>query len=202
MLLLPVVLYVAGGTLGGWIKAGDVAGVNATVRIGLLPGPIHTDLVLPATPALRERFEFLQDAGLPINAPETAWVVVGWGARDFYTTTGTYADLRFGPVLRAITGDRAVMRVLLVSQIRDARGLRWIDLTEEQYGALITLVRADFAGDVPLPLDHPGLNGNDVFYPATGRFHLLRTCNVWVGDVLREVGIRVGVWTPFTWSLR
>ncbi len=144
---------------------------------------------------------FLNADDVPIDSPAVALLVVGWGARDFYTTTGSYTDLSLGPVWRAITGDATVMRVLLAGEITDAAGISWLDLTDQQFAALLEEVRRGFAGGAPDALDHPGLNGRDVFYPGTGRFHLFRTCNVWVGDVLRRAGIRVGIWTPFTWSL-
>lgn len=187
--------------MGGVIKTGDPPNENAIVRIGLLPGPIHTDLILPATAAVRGTLGFVEVRGIPINAPGVSWVLIGWGARDFYTTTGTYADLSVGPVWRAITGDSAVMRVVLAGELTDTTGIRWIDISERQLAILLSDVRGGFAGESPVPIDHPGLNGRDVFYPGTGRFNLFRTCNVWVGNVLRRAGVRVGIWTPFTWTL-
>lgn len=153
------------------------------------------------TPAARGIFGFLNAGGLPIFSPDAAWIVVGWGARDFYMTTGSYADLQAGPVWRAMTGDASVMRVLVAGQLSDDTGITWIGMSSAQFDTLLAQIRASFVGDVPRPLVHPGLNGRDLFYPATGHFHLLRTCNVWVGDVLRRSGVPVGIWTPFTWSL-
>ncbi len=185
--------------MGGAIKTGDTA--IGDIRIGLLPGPIHTDLLLPVTDDVRARLAFLVNGRMDIEDPGVAWVVVGWGARDFYTTTGDYTDLRPRPVWRAITGDASVMRVFLAGEITEDAGITWIDVDAQQFATLLTEVRAGFAGADPAPLDHPGLNGQDTFYPGTGRFNLFRTCNVWVGDVLRKAGLRVGIWTPFTWSL-
>ena len=155
--------------------------------------------MIPVTPNLRARFAFLADAGLPIMAPGAGWLVVGWGAQDFYTTAGTYADIGPDPVWTAITGDTAVMRVEVAGPLRDEAGLTRVPLTAAQFARLIATVRNSFAAETPLQV--PGLSGKDAFYPATGRFDILRTCNVWVGAVLRTSGARVGVWTPFTWSL-
>jgi len=194
-------LYLTAGTIGGLIKTGNATLQPTDIKIGLLRGPIHTDLLLPATPEIREAFGFLQGSGLPVDHPDIAWIVVGWGARDFYMTTESYADLRPGPVWRAVTGDRAVMRVFVGGQIADPVGISWVTVAGPQLDGLVREVLGGFEDTALPPLDHPGLSGNDVFFPATGRFHLFRTCNVWVGDVLRQAGIRVGVWTPFTWSL-
>lgn len=201
LLFLPVVLYLFAGTLGGLIKTGAVAETAGEVQIGLLRGPIHTDFLLPATPKNRAAFDFLSASGVPIGNPDVAWIVVGWGARDFYTATGSYTDLRPGPVWRAITGDDAVMRVFVAGPIVDTSDISWIDMSTAQSNHLTREVLAGFKNTALPPLDHPGLGRNDLFFPAAGRFHLFQTCNVWVGDVLRLVGARVGIWTPFIWSL-
>ena len=31
--------------------------------------------------------------GIALDHPEARWLVLGWGARDFYTTVGTYSDV-------------------------------------------------------------------------------------------------------------
>ena len=165
--------------------------------IYLLKGPIHTDLVLPMTAPAQEVFGFLQDDGVPFGA----WLIVGWGAHDFYTTTGSYADLEAGAVLKAAAGDRSVMRVHPIGPFEPHPDMTRLDLSDAQFAALLREVRGGFAGEVPQRLDLPGLVGGDHFYAGTGRFHLFRTCNVWVGEVLRAANIRAGLWTPFVWSL-
>lgn len=188
--------YLIAGTLGGLIRTGTPPeGGGPTVW--LLPGPIHTDLIIPMTPAARDTFDFLRDDGLP----EGDWLILGWGAREFYTTVGTYADLEAGAVWSAVTGDSSVMRVLPIGPFTPQGDMTRLDLSDRQFAALLAAIRTGFAGDEPERLPGPGLGTRDVFYAGAGRFHLLRTCNVWVGEVLRAADIRVGLWTPFTWSL-
>jgi hypothetical protein len=38
-------------------------------------------------------------------------------------------------------------------------------------------------------------------FPAQGRFSLLRTGKVWLGETLRAAGIPFGLWTPANWSV-
>lgn len=193
-----MLLYVAAGTLGGVIKAGTRPAVPDT-QVLLLPGPIHTDIVLPLTAQVRRAFGFLAQAGQPILDPQSAWLVVGWGAHDFYTRTGTASDFRLVPALKAISGDSAVMRVELGAAQWDTSALSRVPLSASQFTTLIGAIRAGFSSQQALDL--PGLTAWDTFYPANGRFNLLRTCNVWAGDMLRQAGARVGIWTPFTWTL-
>src|SRR5687768_9415496 len=78
-------------------------------RVLVLSNLIHTDIALPAEPAVRARFGFLAeaigvpdpdqpaDSGLPLERADVGSVVVGWGGRSFYTATPTWADLKPGP---------------------------------------------------------------------------------------------------------
>ena len=88
----------------------DLSG-PASRTIGLLQGPIHTDILLPLPPETRARFAFAETAGVPVNHPQAEWLVFGWGSAAFYTTAGTYADITASAILTAATGDDAVIRL-------------------------------------------------------------------------------------------
>ena len=165
----------------------------------LLKGPIHTDIAVPVTPEFVARFGWL-DAYLPVPIDRAGWVVFGWGARDFYTSTGGYRDLSPGPVWRAISGDTAVMRVDLIAPEWTPQDVIVISLGPDQQQRLFEAIAAGFATPVAA-LDHPGFTSADRFFAGAGRFDAFRTCNVWVGQVLAAAGVDVGRWTPFTWSL-
>ena len=177
----------------------DLSGPPAH-RIGLLQGPIHTDLLFPLTPDTRARFGFAEAAGVPVQHPDARWLMLGWGSKAFYTTAGTYADITASAVLTAATGDRSVLRLEVTGPLPDvAPSLRYLTLSDAQYQALLRQIEAAFDGQAPL--DHPGFTATDAFFPAHGRFHALRTCNVWLGEVLNRAGIPFGLWTPTTWSV-
>lgn len=202
--VLAVMLYLlaalAGGLLPGPVARIDGAG-GPPVRIGLIAGPLHYDALLPLTPDLRARLAFAAAAGVPVDHPGAAWLLVGWGSRAFYTTAGTYADIAPGAVWTALTGDRAVMRLDVTGPIApDAPGIDWLDLAPAQATALTgALLRAITD---PTPIPGAGFTATDAFFPAEGRFHLFRTCNVWLGERLRQAGVPMGIWTPTTFSLR
>lgn len=176
----------------------DLSGPPAR-QIGLLQGPIHTDILFPLSPDTRFRFGFAEAAGVPINHPEAEWLMFGWGSAAFYTTAGTYADITASAVLTAATGDDAVIRLDVTGPLPPLENLRFLTVSEVQYQALLTQTLAAFASQAPL--DHPGLTGLDAFFPAEGAFHALRTCNVWLGETLRASGIPFGLWTPANWSV-
>ena len=203
-LALPLAFYLA--SLAGALIPGpgaDLFGPQAHT-IGLIQGPIHTDILLPLTPDIRARFAFAESAGVPLNDPRVQWLLIGWGAEAFYTTTGTYADITASAVLTAALGDRAVLRLDDLQQLPGLETLVFLPLSQPQYDSLLATLDTTFARDAtgaPLPLDHPGLTPTDAFFHATGAFNAFRTCNVWLAQTLRAAGIPFGIWTPTTQSV-
>ena len=57
----------------------DLSGPPART-IGLLQGPIHTDILFPLTPDIRARFAFAEAAGVPLTHPDAQWLLLGWGS--------------------------------------------------------------------------------------------------------------------------
>ncbi|WP_309666059.1 TIGR02117 family protein [Tabrizicola sp.] len=201
---LPLVYFLA--SIAGALIPGpgqDLSGRH-TQTIGLIQGPIHTDILLPLTPGIRARFAFAEASGVPLNDPRAAWLLVGWGATGFYTTAGTYADITASAVLTAAIGDTSVLRLDALGPLPDMPELTFLPLSGAQYQSLLTTLDATFARDasgLPRPLDHPGFTDTDAFFHANGGFHLFRTCNVWLGKTLRAAGIPFGIWTPTTQSV-
>lgn len=196
--MLAVVAALIALGVGGALVPGKTATVpmGEDVTVYTLRGPIHTDFVVPLDATTKAAFSF---ADLPERAQ---WVIVGWGSRAFYTTTGSYADLSAAVVWRAATGDEGVLRLLPVPQDAPEPG-DWADqrllLSDEGYDALLTAMTADVTGPA-LPGVH--LTPGDAFFPTTGRFSILRSCNQWAGEVLRAAGLRTGVFTATTGQLR
>jgi uncharacterized protein (TIGR02117 family) len=170
-----------------------------TREVGLLQGPIHTDILFPLTPETRARFAFAEAAGVPVNHPDAEWLIFGWGSAAFYTTAGTYADITASAVLTAATGDDAVIRLDALGPLPPLDGLRFLQLSEAQFQTLLAETAGALASQTRL--DHPGFTGSDAFFPAHGHFSALRTCNVWLGETLRAAGIPFGLWTPANWSV-
>ena len=191
--------------IGGLIAPAGQARPDGPVTIHLLAGPIHTDILLPLDDATRARFAAVDGPDLPLGHPGADWLVAGWGARDFYTTTATWRDLSLRATLRAVAGDASVLRLGLAGPIEPGFPTWAVRMDADTYARLVDAVLATAtrdAGGNPIPVDHPGFSSTDAFYEATGRFHLLRTCNAWVGAMLRQAGLRFGAWTPLPLSVR
>lgn len=204
-LIAAPVFYILAGFVGALVP-GPVAAVGGapTQVIGLARGPIHYDILLPLTPALRKSFGFATAQGLPMDHPKARWLVVGWGSAAFYTTVGSYSDISPGVLWRAVSGDEAVLRLDLAGDLSTVDGLTWIDASPAQIDALAQVALAAFERDAAgkvIALPPAPWGDTHVFYRATGRFNILHTCNAWVGETLRAAGFRKGVWTPTTQAL-
>lgn len=204
-LIAAVILGYLGAAAVGGLWGNGTTAASGEYRIGLVVGPIHTDLLIPLTPAVKTRLAFAIPDGVPLDAPGAEWLLVGWGAREFYTTAGTFADVTMAATLRGITGDDAVLRLDAIGRIKDFTDIPLIEADAVQFAALLDVLASSFATGpqgLPVPLDHPGFTASDRFYPATGHFNILNTCNVWVGDLLGAAGIPFGRWTPTPYAMK
>ena len=46
-----------------------------------------------------------------------------------------------------------------------------------------------------------GYERSDAFYPASGGYSALRTCNEWTAQGLRAAGVKMGAWAPVPWGV-
>ncbi|WP_165352748.1 TIGR02117 family protein [Loktanella sp. IMCC34160] len=202
LLACVVAAYLFSAVIGALLSGAFAAGDDPVDReVLLVAGPIHFDFLLPLDDPQVAAFSFAAEAGVPMDDPRARWLVVGWGSAAFYTTVGSYADVAPVAVWRAVTGDQAVMRFDVAGEVPDVPGVHRLSLSEGQFSALIQAIRADL-GDVPDPLPLDGFNETDAFFAARGHFSIFRTCNVWVGEKLRQAGVAFGRWTPTPYSVR
>jgi uncharacterized protein (TIGR02117 family) len=202
-LMLPLV-YLAAGLAGGLLLTGTARAPDQreqpSLQIGLIAGPIHYDLMIPLQGDVAQRFGFAAAAGVPLSHSAAEWLLVGRGAKGFYTSTATLSDMQAATVWQAATGDSTVMRLDVLGHIAMANGITFVNISRTELDLLTSAILDSFAATVPLPL--AGFTATDAFFPAKGRFNLFNTCNVWVGQMLRAAGLRFGRWTPFPQSIR
>ncbi len=174
-------------------------------RILILSNPIHTDIALPADPDVLERFGFVSRAGLELDYPGVEWIVFGWGSRSFYIETPTWAELKAGPVIDALTWDRSVMHVTRVGNIPLPQdSVRALDLSADAFDVLTARMAESFqtgADGEAREIVGSGYGAHDIFLPAYGGFNALLGCNTWTARMLRSANLKTGVWTPLPFTL-
>lgn len=201
-----VALYLFGALLGGIIPSGQsFISENETrdTTIYLTANALHADIAIPVDEAIRERFYFLKADGFPLDNPNLEYLIIGWGSRDFYTSTAEYSDMEFSTIWKAATGDASVMHVAPGGDIRQSDGVVPIAMSQAGLDRMISFMLESFKteNDKPVLLPEATFGYSDLFYEAKGRFHIFNPCNVWVSKALAKAGISTGLWTPTTYSL-
>ncbi|MBB4153749.1 uncharacterized protein (TIGR02117 family) [Sphingomonas jinjuensis] len=195
-LLMLLALYGMAGMIGGAIPANrDWRAPDRGVSVWVESNGVHVGIVVPkrAGGVDWRGFASPRDLGDPRFAGYDH-LAIGWGERDFFLGTPTWADVRLPTVLAAGYGsDATLLHVEHVPRPREGGDVRRVVLTPAEYRRLAAAIMAS-RGAGPA---RRGYAANDVFYPARGHYSAVTTCNAWVGWVLRFAGVRVGAWTPF-----
>jgi len=127
----------------------------------------------------------------PLPHPaRAAYVEVGWGDRDYYPAPGFNVWYAFKavawptPSVLHVTGfDDPPARRFPESEVIELR------LAPAAVERLLAYIAGSLAPE-PRPLA-PALYGKGAFYPSREKFHLFKTCNVWVARALREAQVDV-----------
>ncbi len=200
-----ILVYFAATIAGAAIPARGVqsSAEGEPQQIFLLTSLLHADFAIPVNDAMRQRFAFLREGGIPMDHPNLRYLVFGWGARDFYIKTRTLADIRPLPALKGIVGDASVMHVLAAADVKMDESAVPLSLPPGGLERLLDFIERSFDrhGQAARPIEGVSYGMSDAFFEGAGRFHILRPCNIWVAQGLREAGISTGAWTPTTWSL-
>ncbi|WP_417413169.1 TIGR02117 family protein [Hoeflea sp.] len=173
---------------------------NPRRTVLILSNAIHTDIAMPATPDVVERFSFLAENGLDPAQSGVANIIVGWGGRSFYIETPTWSALKPGPVFKALTVDRSVMHVSVAGPIdRQNASVTAVELDEASFQRMLQALLAGFLlddGGKPVVVAAANYGAYDLFFEAEGWFNAIVGCNVWTAAILRQAGLKTGWWTP------
>ncbi len=197
LLLAPLGLYfAAAGALSHlpvnakWREPAD------GVTIYLASNGVHTGIVVPAVAVGIDWRGRVRPSDLPDPASAGQWLLFGWGDRDFYRNTPTWADVRPGTALSALIGSgRTLVHVAHFDDFYADADMRPLRLTFDEYARLARYIEGSFAEAAEAA---PGYGARDVFYTGRGQYSALRTCNVWTGDALKAAGVRTALWSPFS----
>jgi uncharacterized protein (TIGR02117 family) len=166
---------------------------------------VHTDLVMPVNSGgIDWRTLFPQQHFIaPID--ERGFVNVGWGSRDFYLNTPTWADVEFGRVMKALAWDETVIRVDYRHELTGESCALWrVDV--ESYRRIAAFVTESLRlSQGQAVKTAAGYGDHDAFFIANELYSPIETCNQWTGQALRAGGAPVAPWTPFSflvlWNL-
>ena len=168
------------------------------VQVLIASNGVHTAIVVPIA-NLDQDWRGLfptTDAADP-GQPYTD-IALSWGERTVFLETATWADLKPSTVAHIVFGGLvgggdSVLHVERFVRPAPDDDFRPLLLSHGQYRALSAAIAHDVA---PNGRRYHGYGRNDTFYTSRERYTVLRTCNTWVGEKLRGIGVPMGAWTP------
>ena len=216
MRILVSVLLVLVSVPVAWFAAALVLGLvpaNVTwhepergIQLFIRTNGVHTWIMMPQVNELMDWRPYAP-AG-DIKDPRYGagdYIAVGYGNREFYLNTPTWADLTVAnAVYAAFGGGPSLLHVEHEFRPQVSEDTRPLRVTAQQYRRLVDYIRHRFKLDArgrTSPLRGRGYNDWDMFYEANGGYSFVLTCNEWTGRALRHAGIRTGLWTPLSQSI-
>lgn len=170
----------------------------------VLTNGAHTDLVFPIRNAAIDWSGIFPTTEAVAVPRDVEFIAIGWGDREFYLHTPTWADLTISRALGAVSGrNTSLLHVTWLKRehFAGSGGTYILPLTSAQYEILAAHVRAKLPGGRAVPLPGAGYGSHDAFYEATGSYGPFETCNAWTGRGLRNAGLTMGGWTPFDYNV-
>jgi uncharacterized protein (TIGR02117 family) len=170
------------------------------VEILLINNGVHADLVVPLDHSSYPIRRYLEQGNFQVSPNSFDYAVIGWGSRKFYLETESWDDLRLSTVAYALSGfDQTTVHVQLYAGMDwPTSSSRKIRMRSDQFAKLgehiVSTFRLNDQGK-GIPIAGAHYRHDDAFFEGKGSYHLFRTCNVWVGQGLKQAGVRVGVWT-------
>jgi uncharacterized protein (TIGR02117 family) len=208
--LLGFVVFILLYLLFAWLLPkiklnSDYKPAQQGIEVFVSSNGVHTDFVVPTNTPLKDwRNDFLPNTFESVDTTYE-YVSLGWGDKGFFLNTPTWADLKFSTAFKAafFMSSTAMHVTYKKHKPKEGASCKKLLLTEAEYKKLIAYVYSSFQlkdNTVQL-INHPGYNEFDNFYEANGTYSFLKTCNVWTGQGLNEIGAKVGCWTPFESAL-
>lgn len=192
------VIYTA-AAFGALLWPRQAVVVEGGVTIYACDNGVHTDLILPVSAAgIDWRTTFTPDG---FTGPTDAYdfVGLGWGSRDFYLNTPTWAEFDFATAIVALLWDETVVRVDYRPRPGPGETCGSWRVLEADYRRIAALVHDTLRQSQGRPVRaRHGYGDRDAFYVANGSYTIIDTCNQWTGRALRLGGAPVAPWTPFS----
>ncbi|WP_224995408.1 TIGR02117 family protein [Cesiribacter sp. SM1] len=198
-----IILYIVVALLLSCIPANRNA-TQATegVEIYITTNGVHADFTVPViTPTIDWR-NHLPLRDYPGANSGFQYVAFGWGDKGFYLHTPQWSDLTLSTAANAILWPSPTAMHVTYYRRPPVPGnnSRRLVLSPEQYQQLARYIQESFERTEDgrfILIKNAGYSAFDNFYEARGSYSFLYTCNNWVNEGLKEVGVKTSLWTPF-----
>ncbi|MBD2776013.1 TIGR02117 family protein [Iningainema tapete] len=183
---------------------------DCNLKICVANTGIHTNIIVPTKNQVFDWHGYLTIKKIGVdNVKDYNYLSFGWGDRDFYLSTPTLADLQLSTTLKALfLPTPSVIYIKGYQLIPDDLEVKCVNISNKNYLKLINYIQTSFQVDAKgrqIRIAN-GHTENAGFYTAIGSYSILRNCNSWTAEGLREADINTPVWDgfsyPIMWQLR
>lgn len=200
-LMAVTALYLVAALFGSMIPANQFwKSPNDGIKLYIETNGLHTGIIMPINSGVHDWRDLIRPEHLDDPTRYGSHILVGWGHEGVYRNAEYWQDLRFSDAASAIFGsDDVLLHVYHLNYPQDYPPYRRsITVSEAEYRLIVKAIKNRFVLDqAGHPIPSTGYSNRDLFYKARGHYNAFYTCNNWTSDVLRQAGIRAGIWTPF-----
>ncbi|MCH9741041.1 MAG: DUF2459 domain-containing protein [Epsilonproteobacteria bacterium] len=165
--------------------------------IYLIHDEMHSDIVINLETSTMPWGELLPEV---IRNRSRGYIAFGWGDKETYLSTPTWDEIKTSTALKALfINTSSLMHITFYSDINHYSNVKKISLSREQYTILEKSLLKDFDNKPQYKAN--GYGYNDAFYHSPSIYNIIKTCNTWTGDRLREANITMSYWTPFSYNV-
>jgi uncharacterized protein (TIGR02117 family) len=197
--LLVIGLYMSGALVGSYVPANsDWQQPNDGIDIFVETNGVHVSLVVPMAAAGEDLSDLIRPEHLLNRDLYGTHAMIGWGHGRVYRNAQTWGDVKSGDVSSAIFGsDYTTLHVYHVINPRALPHRKILRVSPQQYHIIISQIRRTFRLDkAGQSRAHAAYGPDNLFYDSNGHYSAIHTCNNWTGNILRNAGVRIGIWTP------
>lgn len=197
--LLLLGLYMLGAFIGSHVPANsDWQQPKDGIDIFVETNGVHVSLIVPMATAGEDLSDLIRPEDLRNRDLYGTHAMIGWGHGRVYRNAQSWADVRSGDIVSAIVGSPdTTLHVYHLINPTASPHRKLIRVSRWQYHSIISQIRRTFRLDeVGHSRAHVAYGPDNLFYDSHGHYSAIRTCNNWTGEILRNAGVRVGIWTP------
>ena len=167
------------------------------VELFLSTNGLHSSFILPAKNATFDWTRLVDAHVFETDLQASAYLSFGWGDKAIYLEVPEWSQLTWKLAWRTLLVPSAALLHVAVHPCPPEQNALPIRLTEAQYARLCQFIFQTFTLDADQqlqPIEGVGYAPDDHFYRAEGKYHALYTCNTWVNEGLKQVGVRTAWW--------
>jgi uncharacterized protein (TIGR02117 family) len=169
------------------------------IKVYIVSNAVHADVIVPVYTSVIDWNKSFSRFDFPRDVSTETHVAFGWGDRGFFLETKTWNDLKVSTAANALLiPSKSCMHVFFTRPER-YRHPTAVNISVEQYAKLVEFINDSFETDSEgnrSQIEGYAYSSTDAFFEARGQYHLLNTCNSWVGRALQTAGVKVPWLSP------